>query len=62
MTNAMRIHTARLKEETQGFCDIINPFDIPPTGRGLLRVDGDPFDFAQGHGEEDRTVNDIRTT
>ena len=24
MTNAMRIHTARLKEETQGFCDIIN--------------------------------------
>lgn len=24
MTNAMRIHTARLTEETQGFCDIIN--------------------------------------
>lgn len=24
MTNTMRIHTARLKEETQGFCDIIN--------------------------------------
>lgn len=24
MTNAMRIHTAQLEEETQGFCDIIN--------------------------------------
>ncbi len=24
MTNAMKIHTARLEEETQGFCDIIN--------------------------------------
>ncbi|MFQ5850496.1 MAG: hypothetical protein ACE5JU_07895 [Candidatus Binatia bacterium] len=41
---------------------ISQPFATPPTGQGLLRVDGDPFDFAQGHREEDRTVSERRTT
>ena len=27
----MGIHKDRLKEETQGFCDIVNLFDTPPT-------------------------------
>ena len=41
MTKAMRIYTNRLEKETQGYCDIINPFDTSPTGRGTLRVDGE---------------------